>query len=117
MEDTSNICQTQSPKCSVLVVAGQDDLRSGLTTLLQSLPQVGHIYFANAGHEVDSVIESKPIRLAILDEDYLGDRMPEVLNTLKSKTINVITLGDSENERGVESRQSHNERSTTRKNC
>jgi hypothetical protein len=103
MEATSNIRQTQSPKCWVLVVTGQGDLRSGITALLQSLPQIGHIYFADTPHEVDSVIESKPIRLAILDEDYLGDRMSEVWNTLKSKTINVITLSDSEVKTGANS--------------
>ncbi len=94
MEAKLNIAPNQSEKCSVLVIAGHKDLRSGLATLLRSLPQIGHIYFSDTDHEAEAIIEAYPIRLAILDQEHLGNNLPRLSAKLKSKRVSVITLGD-----------------------
>lgn len=105
MQAKLNTDQNHPAKCSVLVIVGQKDLRSGLVTLLKSLPQVGHIYFSDTVHDAEAIIESHPIRLAILDHEHLDNNLPQLLAQLKSKRVNVITLGDWDggNEEDLES--------------
>ena len=95
--------QGETPKkCSVLVIARSNSLRSGLQALLGSVPEVEQVYLAGTCREAQEIIRAKPIRLVILDREYPDNDLLSLIKELGNRKISLIALGDRDNSSEVD---------------